>query len=157
MVKIGDHIPSTTLQGSPGKHHNLSELFAGKKSILFAVPGAFTPGCSRTHLPGYLNQYDTLTAQGYDLIVCVSVNDAYVMTAWGRDQGVEGKILMLADPDASFTQTLGLEVQSGSLGGIRSKRYSMVIDDGVITQLNVEPDSFGISCSAAHQLVDHAQ
>lgn len=153
-IQVGDQLPALSLQeGTPGTKHNINELFQGKKGILFAVPGAFTPGCSLTHLPGYVNHSEKLREQGYELIVCVSVNDAFVMGAWGEAQGAEGKVMMLADPDASFTKALGLEVEAGALGGTRSKRYSMTVENGVVTQLNVEPDGFGISCSRAEELV----
>ena len=154
MVRVGDTLPALPLQeGAITNTHDASTLFKGKKGILFAVPGAFTPGCSLTHLPSFLNRHDELKAKGYELIACVAVNDVYVMKAWGESKSADGKIAMLADPDGSFTKALGLEVNSGSLGGIRSKRYSMVIEDGVVTQLNVEPDSFGITCSAADELL----
>jgi 2-Cys peroxiredoxin 5 len=153
-IQVGDQLPSLPLQeGTPKNTHDARELFQGKTGILIAVPGAFTPGCSLTHLPSYVDNIDQLREQGYDLVACVSVNDAFVMEAWGKAQGAEGKILMLADPDAAFTKALGLEVNAGALGGIRSKRYSMVIKDGVITQLNVEPDGFGITCSLAGELL----
>ena len=153
-IQVGDQLPSLPLQeGTPKNTHDVRELFQGKTGILVAVPGAFTPGCSLTHLPSYVNNIDQLREQGYDLVACVAVNDAFVMDAWGKAQGAEGKVIMLADPDASFTKALGLEVNAGSLGGIRSKRYSMVIKDGVVTQLNVEPDSFGTSCSLAGELL----
>jgi peroxiredoxin 5 len=148
MIQTGDALPSFDLQeNTPATKHNTAELFKGKRGVLFAVPGAFTPGCSKTHLPGYVNDSDALRAKGVDLVVCVSVNDAFVMKAWGDAHGAEGKVLMLADPDASFTKALGLDVNAGALGGVRSKRYSMIIDDGVVTALNVEPDGFGLTCS----------
>jgi 2-Cys peroxiredoxin 5 len=154
MIQVGDSLPELSLQeGTPGTTHNILELFKGKRGILFAVPGAFTPGCSMTHLPGFIKHNEALRAQGNDLIVCVSVNDAFVMAAWGEAQGATDKVMMLADPDAAFTKTLGLDVEAGVLGGTRSKRYSMVIEDGVVTQLNVEPDGFGISCSQAEELL----
>ena len=155
-IQVGDRLPPLNLQeGTPRKIHNMGTLFTGKKGVIFAVPGAFTPGCSLTHLPSYITSADELKAQGVDLIVCISVNDAFVMSAWGKAQGVNDKILMLADPDASYTKAIGLEVEAGSLGGMRSKRYSMVIEDGVVTKLNVEPDSFGISCSLATHILNN--
>ena len=153
-IQVGDQLPSLPLQeGTPKNKHDARGLFKGKTGILVAVPGAFTPGCSVTHLPSYVNNIDQLREQGYDLVACVAVNDVFVMKAWGKAQGADGKVIMLADPDASFTKALGLEVNAGSLGGIRSKRYSMVIKDGVVTQLNIEPDSFGISCSLAGEFL----
>ena len=147
-IQVGDKLPSFQLQeGTPGNTHDSAALFAGKKGVLFAVPGAFTPGCSKTHLPGYIAYAEALKAKGVELVVCVSVNDAFVMEAWGEAHGAAGKVLMLADPDASFTKELGLDVNAGALGGVRSKRYSMIIEDGVVTALNLEPDGFGLTCS----------
>ena len=154
MIKVGDTLPALPLQeGAVANTHDASTLFKGKKGILFAVPGAFTPGCSLTHFPSFINRYDELKVKGYEVIACVAVNDVFVMKAWGEAQGAEGKIMMLADPDASFTKALGLEVNAGSLGGLRSKRYSMVIEDDVVTQLNLEPGGFGITCSTADDLL----
>ncbi len=154
-IQIGDRLPSIQLQeGTPGTTHDMAELFAGKKGIIFAVPGAFTPGCSNTHLPGFVADADAIKAKGIDLIVCISVNDAFVMSAWGENQNVGDKILMLADPAAEYTKAIGLEVEAGALGGTRSKRYSMLIEDGVVKTLNLEPDGFGITCSTANTILD---
>lgn len=153
-IQVGDQLPALSLQeGTPATKHDMSQLFKGKRGIIFGVPGAFTPGCSKTHLPGYINHFDQLRAEGFELIVCVSVNDAFVMAAWGEAQGATDKVMMLADPDASFAKALGLDVEAGALGGTRSKRYSMVVEDGVVSALNVEPDGFGISCSVAEKLI----
>lgn len=147
-VKVGDSIPSVDLfEGTPMNKVNISDLAKGKKVVLFAVPGAFTPGCSKTHLPGYVKKADDLKAQGISEIVCVSVNDPFVMGAWAKDQNAEGKVRMLADPSAELAKKLDLAVDIPPLGGLRSKRYSMVIDDGKITSLQVEPDGTGLSCS----------
>ncbi|MFT5816105.1 MAG: peroxiredoxin [Psychroserpens sp.] len=125
--------------------HKTSELFANKKVVMFAVPGAFTPTCSVTHLPGYVVAADELTAKGVDAIICVAVNDAFVMSAWGKAQNAEN-LMMLADGDGSYTKALGLEMDTAAFGGLRSQRYSMVIDNGVVTNLNVEkPQEFEIS------------
>lgn len=125
--------------------HETSELFANKKVVLFAVPGAFTPTCSASHLPGFVTLADTIKAKGVDLIICLSVNDAFVMEAWGHAHNAE-KIMMLGDGDASYTKALGLDKETGTFGGIRSQRYSMIIDNGVVTHLNVEqPKEFKIS------------
>jgi len=125
--------------------HKTSELFANKKVVMFAVPGAFTPTCSVTHLPGYVVSADELTAKGVDAIICVAVNDAFVMSAWGKAQNAEN-LMMLADGDGSYTKALGLEMDTAAFGGLRSQRYSMVIDNGVVTNLNVEkPQEFEIS------------
>ncbi|MGB0898984.1 MAG: peroxiredoxin [Psychrobium sp.] len=117
--------------------HNAIELFANKKIALFAVPGAFTPTCSASHLPGFVALADKIKAKGIDAIVCVSVNDAFVMEAWGQAHNAE-EIMMLGDGDGSYTKALGLDKETGSFGGIRSQRYSMIVDNGVVTNLNIE-------------------
>jgi len=125
--------------------HNTPELFANKKVVLFAVPGAFTPTCSAAHLPGYVVSADELKAKGVDEIMCISVNDAFVMSAWGEAQNAEN-IRMLADGDGSYTKALGLDMETGHFGGIRSQRYAMVIDNGVVSSLNLEkPKEFEVS------------
>lgn len=125
--------------------HNTNELFAKKKIALFAVPGAFTPTCSASHLPGFVALADKIKANGVDEIICLSVNDAFVMEAWGQAHNAD-EIMMLGDGDGSYTKALGLGKETGSFGGIRSQRYSMIIDNGVITTLNVEqPKEFKIS------------
>lgn len=155
-IQVGDTIPSVEFQeGNPGNKVNSGEIFAQGKTVLFAVPGAFTPGCSKTHLPGYVQDADQILAKGVDRIACVSVNDVFVMNAWGEAQGVGDKIHMLADPAADFTKAVGLDVDaSGVLGNVRSKRYSMIIEDGKVTHLNVEPDGFGLSCSLSQSLLE---
>jgi len=140
MIEVGQRIPTSTLSQltSDGMvNHNTDELFAGKKVVLFAVPGAFTPTCSEAHLPGYVVFADQFKAQGVDLIVCVSVNDAFVMKSWGEAQNAS-ELLMLGDGDASFTKALGLDMDTAGFGGVRSQRYSMLIDNGVVSVLNVE-------------------
>jgi peroxiredoxin (alkyl hydroperoxide reductase subunit C) len=115
------------------------EIFSGKKVVLFALPGAFTPTCSAAHLPGYVVHHDAIKAKGVDTIACLSVNDAFVMGAWGDAQNVEDNILMLADGSASFTQAVGLEVDLTARNfGVRSQRFALIADDGVVTHLNVE-------------------
>ncbi|KAK9870165.1 hypothetical protein WA026_006255 [Henosepilachna vigintioctopunctata] len=152
-VKVGDTIPNIDLfEDNPTNKVNLAELAKGKKLILFAVPGAFTPGCSKTHLPGYLKKADDLKSKGVSEIVCVAVNDPFVMAAWGKDQNTKGKIRMLADPSAALAKKFGLTVDVPPLGGTRSKRYSMVVDDGKITSLQVEPDGTGLSCSLVESI-----
>lgn len=113
------------------------DLFDHKKVVLFAVPGAFTPTCSNAHLPGYVTLADKFKAKGVDSIICLSVNDAFVMEAWGKSQNAE-HIIMLADGDAEFTKAIGLDKDTGSFGGIRSKRYAMIVENGVVQVLNVE-------------------
>lgn len=148
MIEQGQKIaPAVLSQLTPEgmKNYQVTELFAGKKVLLFAVPGAFTPTCSESHLPGYVVLADQFKAKGIDLIACVSVNDAFVMKAWGDAQNAS-ELMMLADGDASFAKSLGLEMDTDNFGGVRSQRYAMIIDDGVVTQLNVEaPKEFAVS------------
>ncbi len=148
-IQIGDRIPDATLGEfidvetdacSVGlTTHSAAELAKGKKVAVFAVPGAFTPTCSEQHLPGYLALNEQLKEKGIDEIWCVAVNDGFVMGAWGRDQDVQGRIRMLADGSGQWTRALGLELDLTERGlGLRSQRYSALIDDGVVRQLNVE-------------------
>ncbi|GCF88645.1 peroxiredoxin [Shewanella sp. M-Br] len=148
MIAQGQTLPAATL-GQLTKdgmvNHQVTELFAGKKVVLFAVPGAFTPTCSEAHLPGYVVLADQFKAKGVDLIACVAVNDAFVMKAWGEAQNAS-ELMMLADGDASFTKALGLEMDTAGFGGVRSQRYAMIIDNGEVTLLNVEePKAFEAS------------
>lgn len=142
-LKVGDRIPSATLM-TPGEDGpravSTDELFKGKTVALFAVPGAFTPTCSAKHLPGFKEKKAELAGKGVDQIACVSVNDAFVMGAWAQDQGVGGDdIVMLADGNGEFTRAVGLEMDATKFGmGPRSQRYSMLVEDGVVKQLNVE-------------------
>ncbi|MCG7534927.1 peroxiredoxin [Pseudoalteromonas sp. OOF1S-7] len=148
MIEQGQTIPQTTLSQLTADGmvtHQSDALFAGKKVVLFAVPGAFTPTCSAAHLPGYVTLADKIKAKGVDIIACVSVNDAFVMKAWG-DAHNASEIMMLGDGDASFTKALGLEMDTEGFGGIRSQRYAMVIDNGIVTILQVEaPKTFEVS------------
>jgi len=156
-VKPGDKIPSEPVfEGSPANKVNLAELFGkSKKGILFAVPGAFTPTCSKSHLPGFVEKADALKAKGVDLIVCVSVNDPFVMEAWGKAHNATGKIRMLADPSGAFTKAIDMELDlSKVLGNIRSKRYSLVIENGVVKKANIEPDGAGATCSLAPEILN---
>ena len=155
-IKAGDKIPSATfMEMQDGKPTPVSsdELFKGKTVALFALPGAYTPTCSAKHVPGYVANADALKAKGVDAIVCVSVNDAFVMGAWGKDQGAGGVVAMLADGNGDFTRAVGLEFDASKFGmGKRSQRYSMVVKDGVVKALNVEePGAFDVS-SAEHML-----
>jgi peroxiredoxin len=155
-IKVGDKIPSATLMekqdGGP-KPVKTDELFAGKKVVLFALPGAFTPTCSAKHLPGFVQNADAIRAKGVDVIACLSVNDAFVMGAWGDQQGASGKVMMLADGNGEFAKALGLEMDATRFGmGHRSQRFSMIVDNGVVTALNIEePGAFSVS-SAEHVL-----
>jgi len=149
-INVGDKIPEaklTRMTPDGPAPITTSELFGGKKVVLFAVPGAFTPTCSAKHLPGFVNKADELKAKGVDTIACVSVNDVFVMNAWGKDQKADGKVLMLADGNGDFTKAMGLEMDGKGFGmGTRSQRYSVIVEDGVVKQLNVEkPGAFEVS------------
>ena len=140
MIEQGQNVPEVTLTQLTNEGMQTltnKELFDGKKVVLFAVPGAFTPTCSNAHLPEFITLADKIKAKGVDAIYCVSVNDAFVMKAWGDSQNAE-EILMLADGDASFTKALGLEKDTAGFGGIRSSRYAMIVNNGVVTGLFVE-------------------
>jgi peroxiredoxin (alkyl hydroperoxide reductase subunit C) len=142
-IKVGDTIPSMKLMtATPDgpKEIGTDEIFKGKKVVLFAVPGAFTPTCSAKHLPGFVQQADTILAKGVDTIVCMSVNDAFVLGAWAKDQGSTDKVLMLADGSGAFTKALGLELDLVARGlGVRSQRFALVAEDGKVVHLAVEP------------------
>ncbi|MGI9280882.1 MAG: peroxiredoxin [Endozoicomonas sp.] len=141
MIKQGDRLPAvdiTVISNNEQITVAADAFFADKKAVLFAVPGAFTPTCSNTHLPGYIALADDFKAKGIDTIACLSVNDAFVLQAWGKDQSAEA-ITMIADGGGDLTKALDLAMETGSFGGLRSKRYAMIIDHGEITLLNVEP------------------
>jgi len=149
-IKVGDTLPSISLQHKiDDQVETLSsdDLFSGKKVVLFALPGAFTPTCSASHLPGYVVHSDQLFDKGVDRIVCLSVNDAFVMEAWGKQHNVDDRVMMIADGSAHFTRAIGLEVDLDAAGmGIRSQRYAMIVNDGVVELLNVEaPRAFEVS------------
>ena len=153
-VQEGDKIPAADVfvmnsEGRPVKK-STEELFGGAKVVLFAVPGAFTPTCSNAHLPGYVVNADKIKAKGVDTIICLSVNDAFVMDSWGKDKNAD-EIVMVADGNAEFTKAMGLEMDGSSFGlGMRSQRYALVADDGVITKLSVEaPGKFEVSSAEA--------
>ncbi len=155
MIKIGEHIPDATLSESTDfgeacptapKNVSVAEAVKGKKIVLFAVPGAYTPTCSEQHVPGFLKHLPALKAKGVDEVWCVSVNDGFVMAAWGKGQHAIGKIRMLGDGSGDFTKKLGLELDLTKAGmGVRSQRYSMLLDNGVVKQLNVESGKFDVS------------
>merc|ERR1719195_576481 len=140
----GDMLPSIDVdEGRPGETVNVLELFRGKKGILFAVPGAFTPTCSEKHLPGYIEGAEELKAAGAEVVACVSVNDAFVMSAWGKHKEAEGKVRMLADAKCELTKALDMELDaSAKLGNVRSQRYAMIIDDGKVVKLGMDDDAF---------------
>ncbi|GAA4662878.1 peroxiredoxin [Massilia kyonggiensis] len=155
-IQIGDRLPEGTLQefidietegcALGPNTFNVADLVKGKTIAIFGLPGAFTPTCSAQHLPGYIQLADQLKAKGVDEIWCISVNDAFVMGAWGRDQKATGIVRMMADGSATFTKALGLEFVLVAKGfGVRSKRYSMLVQDGVVKQLNVESGGFDVS------------
>ena len=141
-IKVGDKLPAANLitgTSEGPKPTTTDAIFAGKTVALFAVPGAFTPTCSAKHLPGYKDLGSQIKGKGVDSIVCLSVNDAFVMKAWGENQGVMGDIDMVADPAGDFTKAIGLDMDASKFGlGLRSQRYSMIVKDGVVSELNVE-------------------
>jgi peroxiredoxin len=146
-IAVGEKIPSVTLKKTDMSDISTDELFAGRKVVVFAVPGAFTPTCSNQHLPGFVAKADEIKAKGVDEIVCVSVNDAFVMGAWGENQGTGDKVTMLADGNGEFAKAVGLDFDGSGIGfGLRSQRYAMIVNDGVVETLNVEaPMKFEVS------------
>ena len=157
MVKTGDALPTDVklmeLGDAGPKQVTLGELTKGKTLVLFAVPGAFTPTCSMKHLPGFVQKAADIRGKGVDEIVCLSVNDAFVMGAWGKDQGAAGKVRMVADGNGELTKALGLEMDASGFGmGLRSKRYAMVVKDGKVTELLVEPAG-GLNVSSAESVL----
>ena len=149
-IKVGDKIPSATMTtmtaDGPGPVET-DEFFADKKVVLFSVPGAFTPTCSAKHLPGFVTRADEILAKGVDTIACMSVNDVFVMHAWGKDAGVEDKVVMLADGNGDFTKAIDLELDGRGFGlGVRSQRFAMIVENGTVTTLNIEePGAFQVS------------
>ena len=156
-IKVGDKIPEATLMQMTDKGPapvKTSDLFKGKKVVLFALPGAFTPTCSNQHLPGYIQKAGDLKAKGVDAIVCLSVNDAFVMGAWGKSQGADDKVMMLGDGNAELTKKMGLDFDGSGFGmGTRSLRYSMLVEDGVVKELNKEPNPGEAKVSGADQML----
>jgi peroxiredoxin len=153
---IGDQVPDANVfelvEQAPKLVHS-ETLFSNQRVVLFGVPGAYTPACSAEHLPGFLDHYDDLRSRGADSVICIAVNDPFVMDAWGRAQEVKGRIRMVADGDGSFTRAMGLTLDLGVFGlGKRSKRYAMIVDDGVIRHFNVEAGPLVGSSSAADML-----
>ncbi len=158
-LKVGDTVPDAEFfvmnADGPGKT-TTSDVFSGKKVVLFAVPGAYTPTCDQQHMPGFVSRIDELKSKGYDTVACTSVNDVFVLARWAKDTNAEGKVLMLGDGAADFAKKVGLDIDLSDFGlGVRSKRYAMVVDDGVVKLLNVEdaPPEHGVSsaetvCSA---------
>jgi peroxiredoxin len=142
MIKVGDPIPNITVTAATPDGPQAMEtdaIFKGKKVVLFAVPGAFTPTCSVRHLPGFVENADAMKTKGVDTIACIAVNDVFVMGAWAKDQGTDGKILMLADGSGDFARAVGLELDLVARGlGMRSQRYALVAEDGIVSFLGVE-------------------
>jgi len=155
MIKVGDNIPasSITVINKDGQETiAAADFFANKKAVLFALPGAFTPTCSEAHLPGYVVNYDAIIAKGVDVVACLSVNDSFVMKSWQTAQNAEN-LTMIADGGAALTKALGLVLDTADFGGIRSQRYSMIIDNGVVTHLNAE-EGGGFEVSGAEALLE---
>ena len=155
-IAIGQSLPAGTLhEGSPGNQHDPATLFASGKHVLFAVPGAFTPTCSAKHLPGFVEKADEIKAKGVDKIVCMAVNDAFVMNAWGKDQNVGDKVEMIADGNGDLTRALGLSLDATGFGlGERGQRFAFVANDGVIEQLFVE-EGGAFQVSSAENVINH--
>ena len=157
-IQVGDTLPSinlTTMTSEGPKPVSLTELSAGKKVVLFAVPGAFTPTCSVQHLPGFLEKNSDLKDKGADIVACISVNDPFVMHEWGKQQNVHEKILMLGDPFLTFTKSIGAEVDKSGRGlGIRSSRYTMLINDHKIMQIQEEKETGICEISAAENFLN---
>ena len=154
QIKVGDAIPSMKLMRATAdgpKEVSTEDLFKGKKVVLFAVPGAFTPTCSAKHLPGFVEHAAAIKAKGVDAIVCLSVNDAFVMGAWGKSAGVTDDITMVADGSAALTKAMGLELDLVARGmGVRSQRFALIAEDGKVTALNIEaPGDFQVSSAEA--------
>tara|TARA_R110002167_G_scaffold182730_2_gene383150 strand:- start:64 stop:549 length:486 start_codon:yes stop_codon:yes gene_type:complete len=156
-ISVGDKIPDgsfTTMTAEGPKPVTTAELFGGKKVVLFGLPGAFTPTCSAKHLPGYIENAASLKAKGVDTIACMSVNDAFVMGAWGKEQGAGDKVMMLADGSAAMAKALGLDLDLTARGmGVRATRFSMLVDDGVVKSINVEPNPGEAAASGAETML----
>jgi peroxiredoxin len=156
-IKVGETLPLDIklkeMKGGAPTDVTTGDLFRGKKVVVFAVPGAFTPTCSNKHLPGFVAEAEALKAKGINEVLCLAVNDAFVMGAWGDAQGTTGKVRLIADGNAEFTKAVGLEMDASGFGmGTRSQRYAMVVNDGKVEQLLVEPGP-GLSCSSAESVL----
>lgn len=162
-IKVGDKLPDGKFKvmGAEGPaDKTVSEIFGGKKVALFAVPGAYTPTCHKQHMPGFVDRFDELKGKGIDTVACVAVNDVFVLDHWSSEVNPGGKILILSDGSADFTKSIGLDIDLGPFGlGIRSKRYAMLVDDGVVKALNVEdapPHHDKSSAAAVCSLIDRS-
>ena len=156
-IQDGEKVPAGTLtiMGEKGPQQTSTEtLFSGKKVVLFSVPGAFTPTCSAAHLPGFVVKADEIKAKGVDSIICMAVNDVFVMDAWGKDQNAD-ELIMAADGNGDFAKSLGLELDGTAMGmGLRAQRFAMIIDDGIATKVLVEPGR-GLDVSSAESVLSH--
>lgn len=150
-IQEGDKIPSVTIKATDMSDLTTDDLFKGKKVVLFAVPGAFTPTCSNQHLPGYIENADAIRAKGVDDIICMAVNDAFVMNAWAKDRGAGDKVRLVADGNGDLSKALGLEMDGTGIGfGLRCQRFAAVVEDGIVTKLAVEaPNKFEVSGAEA--------
>ncbi len=158
-IKVGDHLPDGkfTVMGPDGpESKTVSDVFSGKKVALFAVPGAYTPTCTKTHLPGFVDRAEEFKTRGIDTIACTAVNDIFVLTNWAKDTGATGKIEMLADGSGDFAKAIGLDIDLSNFGlGLRSKRYAMLVEDGVVKILNIEDRTpVAEQSSAANLIID---
>ena len=157
-ITVGSRIPDVEVRtmGEDGPETVRTGAVLGTgRVVLFGVPGAFTPGCSKIHLPGYVKNFDALRDKGVDVVACVAVNDAWVMDAWGQSQGATGKIVMLADGNAEFARAMGLDADMGSFGlGVRTRRYAALIEDGTVKELDVE-EGGGVDVSACETMLAH--
>src|SRR5215468_554453 len=157
-IKVGDKVPSGNFgvmkSEGPGSLSS-DELFKGKTVVLFSVPGAFTPTCSKTHLPGFVKNAGAIKAKGVDTIACLAVNDVFVMDVWGKGAGADGKVVMLADGNAAYTKALGLELDASGFGmGVRSQRFALVVKDGVVEKLMVEPSAGQCTISGGESVLN---
>jgi peroxiredoxin len=155
-IKVGEKLPEATfmiMSAEGPKPTTTAEVFNGRKVALFAVPGAYTPTCHKTHMPGFVERAAELRSKGYDIVACTAVNDVFVLTQWAKDTGAAGQITMLADGSAEFAKKLGLEIDISARGlGVRSKRYAMAVDNGIVKALNVEDAPGSVDKSSAATL-----
>lgn len=159
-IKVGDKLPAATVfEGTPKNKLEIADLVSSKKrAIVFGVPGAFTPGCNAHHFPSFVKNFDKLKALGIEEIVCVSVNDPFVMSAWGQSLHADGKVRAVADTTGDFTKKLGVSFDATAvLGGVRSKRYSMLVENGTVKIFNLEPEGTGLSCSLAPEIISQIE
>lgn len=157
MIQIGDAVPSIPLRrlkDSTIETVILSDRVKGKKVILFAVPGAFTPTCSKIHLPSFVKQAEVLKAKGVDEIICIAVNDPYVLDVWGTVAHAEGKVTILSDGNGDFTKAMGLALDNNQVLGLRSKRYVAILEDGIVTALKVEPNPNNCTVTCAEHIIE---